>query len=66
MLCHSTSLPLTKYAMHLTTSIIYLGINCCIPGCKNVLGMDGSMKYHRDVCKATEAGLTNLMVYLAK
>ena len=37
---------------------IYTEHSCCTPGCKTVLVMDGNMKNHRDVCKATEAGYT--------
>ena len=29
---------------------------CSIPGCKNVLVIDGNMKNRRDVCAASEAG----------
>ena len=35
---------------------ILLDHECSLPGCKNVLVIDGNMKNRRDVCAANEAG----------
>lgn len=49
----------TKYAgkkMFFIKIQIFAEHICSTPGCKTIVVMDGNMKNHRDVCKATEAG----------
>ena len=36
---------------------------CSLPGCKNVLVIDGNMKNRRDVCPAVRLGLLSLKGY---
>ena len=47
------------YRNHMRAQMVCISDHqCSTPGCKSVLILDGNMKNHRDVCKATHAGFT--------